>query len=182
VTSDRRYYISVEVDAFSHPRILELGDALAFRHLGAIAWCHRHLTDGFVPSAAIAELRLAKTDLKAFVKAGLWKPVAGGWRIHDYLKHQPSKAEMRRRSDAGSTAAKVRWAQRPASESDANRNAERSASRMHSYELRTTSDSETYPRGGTGDDRSRDQAARTPGLRPIGDAVERVTAKLGEPQ
>src|SRR5688572_12306308 len=121
MTTDRRYYISVEVDAFSHQRILELGDALAFRHLGAIAWCHRHLTDGLVPSAATDQLRLSKADLKALVKAGLWKPTAGGWRIHDYLKHQPSKAEMRRRSEAGSTAASARWGQRNASEPDANR-------------------------------------------------------------
>jgi hypothetical protein len=180
MTTDRRYYISVEVDAFGSPKLLPLGDALAFRYLGAIAWAHRHLTDGLVPRAAAAELRLTRRDVRALLAAGLFEVAPAGWQIHDYLRHQPSRADMRRRSQAASTAAGVRWAKPSASDPHPNRMRDASAQQSESDAhvlRRPTSDSETYPEGVAGErGRSRDLVARSTGLRPISGAVDRAVA------
>ena len=79
-------------------------------HSLAILHCSRYLTDGFVEEEFVKEAlddarvrgkaRIALTD--ALVEQGQWEPVDGGWRIHDYLDHNPSRAEVeaRRRRDA----------------------------------------------------------------------------------
>jgi hypothetical protein len=197
---DRNYYISVEVDLFTHPKILTLGEPRAFRYLRAVAWSHRHLTDGYIPRAAATELRLSPNDVSAFVKGDLWEVASGGWRIHDYLAHQPSRAQMRRRSDAGRNAAGIRWAMRSASEphsgsqsaSRADRNADAVPSQSESYSSHVTRD----VRGGQPEAerqvRYRDQDAeptipdhpvpadRTNGLRPPTSSVDRVLADARE--
>lgn len=56
-----------------------------------LSYANRHLTDGFVPANALAGAgRLAAR----LVEVGLWKVVAGGYQIVDYLPNQPTRAEV----------------------------------------------------------------------------------------
>lgn len=103
-------------DGFSeHPKLLQAGPLAMAMQIAALCYCNRNLTDGFVPRAAAARLldltgigmrmwnngsfgggedatwELVVEDL---VSAGVWDVVPGGWRIHDYLEYQPSKASV----------------------------------------------------------------------------------------
>ena len=103
-------------DKFPHnPKILKAGPLGLAMHVAAICYCNQHLTDGFIPRAAVtallnlegiamrcwdgemmgggddAEWQLIVEDL---VASDLWHPVQGGWSIHDYLEYQPSKKKI----------------------------------------------------------------------------------------
>lgn len=110
MTKARKFYISVEVDFFDHGKTTEVGEAVAFRHLRAMAWCHRHRTDGFLPRGSALAIVYSEATAKKLQKAGLWDRARGGWRIHDYLEHQPSKADLEASAEAGRIAAVERWA------------------------------------------------------------------------
>ena len=71
-------------------------------HTLGLLHCSKYLTDGFVESAFIedqedlaprrrAEIR---KQISALVKAGMWSEADGGWTIHGYLDHNPSKAKV----------------------------------------------------------------------------------------
>lgn len=108
MTRNRRFYIAVEVDFFDHPKTIEVGESLAFRHLRAVAWCHKHRTDGFLPLKSALEIVYSTVAAGKLEKSGLWEMCEGGWRIHDYLAHQPSREYVERisneRSKAGAKA------------------------------------------------------------------------------
>lgn len=104
-------YISVEVNFFDHPKTIEVGERLAFRHLRAIAWCHKNKTDGIVSTAAAKRL-LTKRSLSQLVSAGLWEAHEEGWYIHDYLCHQQSRADIARASETGRQNVSRRYAKR----------------------------------------------------------------------
>jgi len=100
-----------------HPKMLSLGAfaplALALQ-VRALCYAARHLTDGFIPEAAITvltdgfgewsietggnEFMSVGADADDFdwpalmLKAGLWHRRKGGYAIHDYLIYNPSRA------------------------------------------------------------------------------------------
>lgn len=108
MTKSRRYYISVEVDFFDHPKTIKAGNRLAFRHLRAVAWCHKHRTDGYIPSDVGGTI-VTPTDAERLVAIGLWDQCPDGWRIHDYLDHQESREHLAAAAEAGKKAAGKRW-------------------------------------------------------------------------
>ena len=83
--------------------------AIALHFLGLLH-CAKYLTDGFVEDEFVDDLcglaRIKPAErrqaIDALVKHNLWEPVDGGWMAHDYLDHNPSRAEVlaRRESDA----------------------------------------------------------------------------------
>jgi hypothetical protein len=83
----------------NHPRALGL-------HLLAVSYCASQLTDGFVDNEFIEEKLPAAREraavTAALVDAGLWTAEEDGWRIHDWLDFNPSRAEVlgRRRKDS----------------------------------------------------------------------------------
>jgi hypothetical protein len=95
-------------------------------HALALLHCSRYLTDGFVDQEFLDEtFDVAKTKprerkliVEALENAGLWHRADDGWVIHDYLDHNPSKAEVEakraeeraKKSAAGKKGAKARWA------------------------------------------------------------------------
>lgn len=79
-------------------------------HALAILHSSRYLTDGFVEAefveetCALAGVRSRDRDrlTTALESGGQWERVEGGWCIHDYLDHNPSRAEVeaKRQRDA----------------------------------------------------------------------------------
>lgn len=64
-----------------------------------IAYCAKHLTDGFVPAEIIA-LWFAGRDEERdrltgiLLRHGRWEAVPGGFEIHDYLEYNASKEKV----------------------------------------------------------------------------------------
>lgn len=90
----------------SHPKVASLFDgdrgpeALAMWLLAG-AWCARELTDGWVPSGQVKRFGLDPSVAAELVRVGLWHTEQAGFRIHDYLHYNPSRAHvMAERVDA----------------------------------------------------------------------------------
>jgi len=101
-----------------HRKVDGLSDAAYRLHTSAIFWCARNLTDGFVSDEDLdgvtARVRTPARFAAECVKRGAWHearepcdsascppPVdKDGWRIHDYLEYQPSKAQVIRDREA----------------------------------------------------------------------------------
>lgn len=85
-------------DAFpEHPKVLSAGDEAAWMYVCALAYCNRHLTDGFLPSAAVKRLTNHKSPIRLVMKlvdVGLLEQVDHGFVVHDFLDYQPSKAAI----------------------------------------------------------------------------------------
>lgn len=80
-----------------HPKIDAAGGDAAWLHVCALAYCNRNTTDGFIATARLAQLSDRKSPARLaarLVEVGLWEVEDGGWRIHDYLDYQPSKAAV----------------------------------------------------------------------------------------
>lgn len=98
-------------------RLLRAAGTSAFGlHALALLHCARYLTDGFVEAEFVEEVLdaahvLDETErgglVDALVAGGQWTPRDGGWQIHDYLEHNPSRADVeeRRARDAQRKAA-----------------------------------------------------------------------------
>jgi hypothetical protein len=80
-------------------KILNAGPAACWLWVCAIAHCQSQLTDGFVSSEVLPMIgvtgaprvrRLAET----LVSVGLFDKADGGYQVHDYLVHNPSRAEV----------------------------------------------------------------------------------------
>jgi hypothetical protein len=72
----------------------ELGRAAIGLWAIAGAWCMEQLTDGFVPEPRVRMFGWRKKHAELLVKAGLWHAVEGGYRFHEWLERNPSKAEV----------------------------------------------------------------------------------------
>src|SRR5262245_58604228 len=97
-------WVKVDDHMSEHPKIVAAGPLAGWLHVCALQYASRNLTDGFIPSRAVATLAnfdgisvtLATIgDLGAvgddvhtsalaetLVDVGLWEPVSGGYRIH----------------------------------------------------------------------------------------------------
>jgi hypothetical protein len=128
-------------DHGDHPKIVAAGWIGELLHIRSIGHCSQFLTDGFVDAAMVPRLlsgvmdtfralgrdpqivaaidlvvaAVAETDWGAhMVKCRLWDRVpGGGYRVHNYLKYQPSKSEVEKltakKQKAGRKGAKERW-------------------------------------------------------------------------
>ena len=65
-----------------HPKVLALSDAAFRAHVGMMCYAAKHLTDGFVPSRAVAARPRIVAEL---VAQRLIEASTGGWTLHDYL-------------------------------------------------------------------------------------------------
>jgi hypothetical protein len=97
-------------DAFGdHPKIAGLSDRAFRAHVLGLLYCARQVTDGFVPKALAPRARV----LNELTGASLWTATRGGYRIHDWLDWNPSRAEVdskrAAKSMAGAKGAASRW-------------------------------------------------------------------------
>jgi len=114
-----------------HRKVDGLSDAAFRLHTSAIFWCFRNTTDGFIPTEDLdlvcPRLRGVERLAAECVRRGVWHQAEqactsencpgpaseGGWVIHDYFEHQPTKEEVRAehdgKSDGGSFGNHLRW-------------------------------------------------------------------------
>lgn len=78
-----------------NPKVSALRDEAFRLHVAALCYCARNLTDGFVPSHVPPMLVANVGDSPGeLVAAGLWHEIDGGWEIHNYLEHNPTRAKV----------------------------------------------------------------------------------------
>lgn len=106
--------------------------------IACLSYCYEHETDGVLPGPGVDDLacalglkpRQVKPALASLLSRGSLEVVANRFAIVDFASHNPTSSEIREhreaRSAAGKKAAAARW---NASDSDANRNANRSTAR-----------------------------------------------------
>jgi hypothetical protein len=92
----------LDVHWHANPKVLSLGLAAMGLHAWGISYCDSELTDGFIPAGALPSLAGAKAALQTLLRRGRWQDVEGGYRVHDYLAHNRSRAQVlaKRASDA----------------------------------------------------------------------------------
>jgi hypothetical protein len=82
-----------------HPKVMALGDArLPAVGLWTICgtYCAKHLTDGFVPDSVARMYGGPKATriIGALTRVGLFEPVPGGYRMHDYHDYNPTREKV----------------------------------------------------------------------------------------
>lgn len=80
-----------------NPKVAATHDSAFRLYVTAILYSNRSLSDGFIPAPMVRRLStVAKPDkdAAALVRLGLWEPVDGGYRIHDFHDFQPTKAQV----------------------------------------------------------------------------------------
>lgn len=82
----------------THPKIALAGPAAAWLWFCSICYCREHLTDGFIPHAAVASLAInlptPKKHAAKLVEVRLWESAKGGFHVHDFLEWNPTRAEV----------------------------------------------------------------------------------------
>lgn len=82
----------------NHPKTLQAGNEAVGVWARMLAYCGEHLTDGHVPAAAARQIAGKPKPLLVLVKVGyLEVDDAGDFRIHNYLKWNPSAEEVAQR-------------------------------------------------------------------------------------
>ena len=84
-------WVKLDDRFFDNPKIAPISDAAQLAYLKATCYCARELTDGFVALKKAREYATAKV-IKELVP-GLWEPCEGGFRVHDYLKYNPTRVK-----------------------------------------------------------------------------------------
>ena len=92
-------------DGFAdHPKVVAAGHLALVVHVRALCYAARHRTDGAIPTAAAPVLCVglgpSATLIRALVENGLWDADDRGWRIHDYLEYNPSRADLEAQGEA----------------------------------------------------------------------------------
>lgn len=114
-------WVRLDEEFPDHPKVAAAGPLASWLHVCALAYCNRYLTDGFVPVGQVPKLadfsefpRIKPIDLATrLVLASMWEREPGGFRIHDFEKYQPTKAQIEAeraaKSSAGRKGAESKW-------------------------------------------------------------------------
>jgi hypothetical protein len=120
MTKDDRLFAPFPIEMDEHPKIIGLSDA-AFRAIfEATFYSRRMLSDGFLDERVVLRRwgqQVADELSSNDPERPSWIRVDHGWRIHDFEKHHPLKAEIdakradvaEKRSVAGRKGNAVRW-------------------------------------------------------------------------
>lgn len=108
-------WVKLDDRFFDNTKIVALTAGAKIAYLEGLTYCARELTDGFIPLNK-AKVIARPAHVKELTLA-LWEQAEGGYRVHDYLDYNPSKAEAlarkqeisQTRSQAGSKGAAKRW-------------------------------------------------------------------------
>ena len=109
-------WIKHDTRFYGHPKVIAAGRDARDVYQAGLCWSGEYFTDGFLPAWCLVRLVAdaaggdgATIDPAAvsqrLVSVGLWEKAPGGFQIHDYLRHQTSRAKMRstarKRAQAG---------------------------------------------------------------------------------
>lgn len=83
---------------FDNPKIAALSDAAQLAYIKGGTYCARELTDGFIPFRKAREYATPKV-IKELVP-GLWETCGEGFKVHDYLKYNPTREQVQTERDA----------------------------------------------------------------------------------
>jgi hypothetical protein len=104
-------WVRIDEEFPHHPKVAPVGPLGIAMQVAALCYCNRYLTDGLVPTAMAPMLLTLegigrRTDngtirpvtwqeiVATLVGTGLWEPVEGGWRIHDFHDYQPTREQV----------------------------------------------------------------------------------------
>jgi hypothetical protein len=107
----------VDDQHYRHEKVGELDDDLRKGCIAlfwlAISWCNDRLTDGRVPAGIVRTLGADSAEADELVRVGLWERDGRGYRVHDFLDFNKSRAQVEadriQRTEAGRLGAKARW-------------------------------------------------------------------------
>lgn len=77
-----------------NPKVRRVSVAARWSYVASICYAGNSRTDGYVPCGALSLVDGTQRIAEELVSAGLWEKAADGWHIHDYLKHNRSKARV----------------------------------------------------------------------------------------
>lgn len=88
-------WVRIDENAMDHPKIGTLPDGSFRLWVQGLAYCQKHLTDGFIADPFVRALPAFSPKRRVvLVDAGLWHDVTGGIAVHDYLQWNDSKADV----------------------------------------------------------------------------------------
>jgi hypothetical protein len=110
MSKDDRLFAPFPIEMDEHPKIFPLSDA-AFRALfEATFYSRRMLSDGFLDERVVLKRwgkvvadELSNND----PQRPSWVRVEGGWQVHDFAKHHPTKAEIVEKREQKSVAGRA---------------------------------------------------------------------------
>lgn len=96
-------WVKLDDQFADHPKVNAAGPLASWLYVCGLTYCARQLTDGFIPAAQIR--KLADVDnagelASILVSVGLWEQVEGGYMAHDYLKYNPTAAQVKAEREA----------------------------------------------------------------------------------
>ena len=156
--TDERLFAPFPIEMDEHPKIFPLSDA-AFRALfEATFYSRRMMSDGFLDERVVLKRwgqavadELSGND----PNRPSWIPTEGGWRIHDFEKHHPLRADIEEKREAvrvrrveagkrGGQASGEARAKQTASKPEANVSTDEA---KRTSETETETETETTPKG-----------------------------------
>ena len=94
-------WVRIDENAMDHPKVGALSDGSFRLWVQALAYCQKHLTDGYVSNQAVRSLFAFSPKRRADLEAcGLWDAAEGGIAVHDYLQWNDSRASVTAKRDA----------------------------------------------------------------------------------
>jgi hypothetical protein len=94
-------WVRIDENAMDHPKIGALPDGAFRLWVQALAYCQKHLTDGYVSHQAIRAMRAFSPKRRAELEsAGLWDRAESGIQVHDYLVWNESRETVTQKRDA----------------------------------------------------------------------------------
>lgn len=91
-------WVKIDDGILDNPKIASVGIQGFAVYVASIVFSARNLLDGFLPDSRW-NLLLPQTEMTVaddLVRVGLWEKCPGGYRIHDFLKYNPSRARVLR--------------------------------------------------------------------------------------
>jgi hypothetical protein len=91
-------WVKLDDGFYDNPKVEAAGLAAAGLYAKSLAYCGRHLTDGYVPWTFVR----AKGAAAKLVKVGLWTENGSGWVIDDYTEFNFTRDKVleKRKTDA----------------------------------------------------------------------------------
>lgn len=102
-------YASIDDNMTENQKVARLSDA-AFRvYVASICYCSRNRTDGLVLRSEAGKVGATPRLIKELTDGRLWDLDPEGWRVHDYLEWNKSRAEIEALRAKQKRAADARW-------------------------------------------------------------------------